>query len=1610
MSITANESSFPVLVRLVDGANGFTFTDLDGSVTRDGRDIKAQSTDGSTDYPCEVERCATPNVEVWVLVPIVYASGNNDGTHGNGQTTFNLFWGKTGQSLQAGSTVFNGTNLFVGNWHLKEPGSITAGAYQDAVGTANLTGIGMVQTDSGAGVVAVAQNFGNQGTAKYLYNNTGPSYTSSSFTVMAWAKMTGAAGEMYFFSQGGTQWRLATYTDGFFEFNINNHGAGANSAKDDAAADNNWHLITGVYSTAGGTNGTIYFYKDGVYKSSNTPNATPSRNGEVDIATRSAHTNNWQGWVDEASIASTIRDDGWIKLCYQNQQAVAIGGSGQLVSSLIAKTQPPTTQASGVTFSSVAATTMTVSWTIGNGASRAVFMKAASSGSAAPAYGTTYTAGTAYGNGTADPNGWYCVYNGTGTTVNVTGLAPYTMYRAMVCEYNGSGTTAGYNTNTAANNPNNQTTVLAAPTTQASGVTFSSVAATTMTISWTNGNGGNRTVFVYATGSGSAAPADGAAYTANTAYGSGTMEPNGWYCVYNGTGTSVTITGLTANTQYRAMVCEYNGSGASSLYNRSTATGNPNNQTTPVAAPTTQASGVNFTSITSTGMTINWTNGNGAGRAAFVYATSGGTAAPVGGGTYTANTTYGGGSTEPNGWYCVYNGTGTSIAVTGMTQGTTYRAMVCEYNGSGAGASYNTNAASNNPNNQGTVSVTQATTVAFGSVTAGGMTIGWTRGSGDYCAVFVYQGSSGSAAPVNGTGYTAGAVFKGGDQIGSSGWYCIYNGTGTSITVTGMAAGTAYRAMACEYVGSGSSASYNTNTAASNPNNQTTSAAGSTDNYGLWAYSANIVLNTVGAGVNTEQDDFPVLIRLTNSIFLFAQAQSNGGDIRFSTSGGTHLPYQRERWNTSLGLAEIWVKTNVLGGNSTQYIIMYWGNPGAGDSSSGSGVFSTANNFAAVYHLNDAIANGGTFTDATGTYNATGNSYVTTHVSSGTSLIGPGQTWDGGTTNPVALTMSTGVVTPATGTISYWCKLPASLTKATGTNNPARSAFGTESGSRFYLGYSVNSTTQGQFDCWVGANNYNPTTYVSPSTIYYFTVTWAGGTEYGYLNGSLLGSAASAAGGTPAVCEIGGSGNPIGDREWQGELDEVRIDKTNRTADWINLCYQNQNPGGDALTTMLPPTPTLSSPSNGATGISTSQTLAWNASFGATSYQLQVSTVSNFATTVYNGSGLTSTSQVPTGLTSNTTYYWHVDATNARGTSPYSPTWSFATSSVVSTRWSVAGLGTISGGAGNESAIYIGTAAPSTLYSRSLSNGSQNWAFPSNHGACQKPTHAYTGTSYKVFAASTDYVIALQDNGSGYATISGWPGQEISCTGAGTPYVSVNNSYLYVPCTDGNLRQINISNGAVYKTQAVSGLNVSADMIAAGDYVYVATNDGHISRHDAGDVTTVSSYSIGSATGINLPLLRSGTTLYVTPNNQTLMAFTVPAVSTKWTPTALTYSQSGNNTGAAYASGDRDTIYTAAGAYVYKIGDAGASASEKWYFQAPATVNSGPICYGSTVYFGCSNGSYYAINDANRSVRTNWPGSTGSSDASGGPWIDLSNNQVIFGTAGGHLDAYTLEP
>ena len=92
-----------------------------------------------------------------------------------------------------------------------------------------------------------------------------------------------------------------------------------------------------------------------------------------------------------------------------------------------------------------------------------------------------------------------------------------------------------------------------------------------------------------------------------------------------------------------------------------------------------------------------------------------------------------------------------------------------------------------------------------------------------------------------------------------------------------------------------------------------------------------------------------------------------------------------------------------------------------------------------------------------------------------------------------------------------------------------------------------------------------------------------------------------------------------------------------------------------------PPGPLLSSPTNNAVNVSTSPQLCWTPLTGAAEYRLQVSTITNFSTYIFNQAGITGNCQQVAVLQNCQTYYWHVNAIYASYISGWSVTWSFKT-------------------------------------------------------------------------------------------------------------------------------------------------------------------------------------------------------------------------------------------------------------------------------------------------------------------------------------------------------------
>jgi len=99
-----------------------------------------------------------------------------------------------------------------------------------------------------------------------------------------------------------------------------------------------------------------------------------------------------------------------------------------------------------------------------------------------------------------------------------------------------------------------------APTKAASNIVFSNVGCNEFTVSWTNGSGSERAVFIRKASAFGEVPEKDEFYNSNSVYGLGESIKTDLthFCVYRGTGTSVTVTGLKSVTTYYIAVFEYN--------------------------------------------------------------------------------------------------------------------------------------------------------------------------------------------------------------------------------------------------------------------------------------------------------------------------------------------------------------------------------------------------------------------------------------------------------------------------------------------------------------------------------------------------------------------------------------------------------------------------------------------------------------------------------------------------------------------------------------------------------------------------------------------------------------------------------------------------------------------------------------------------------------------------------------------------------------------------------------------------------------------------------------------------------------------------------------------
>jgi hypothetical protein len=191
-----------------------------------------------------------------------------------------------------------------------------------------------------------------------------------------------------------------------------------------------WNKSTDSQTLSEGINYNIYLYESGQTTYKAAPHAfrlSDPKNG-LRLVSKIGNIR----WKSGGYLIKNLPPD---KTYYWTVQALDASMQGSPFSTEISFSVPfyrPYTQANCISFSNIQATQVTASWATGGGTARAVFIKSAKNGTADPADNVTYNIDD------TTPGGWKCIYNGTGNTVNLTGLIPNTDYLLHVCEYNGT--------------------------------------------------------------------------------------------------------------------------------------------------------------------------------------------------------------------------------------------------------------------------------------------------------------------------------------------------------------------------------------------------------------------------------------------------------------------------------------------------------------------------------------------------------------------------------------------------------------------------------------------------------------------------------------------------------------------------------------------------------------------------------------------------------------------------------------------------------------------------------------------------------------------------------------------------------------------------------------------------------------------------------------------------------------------------------------------------------------------------------------------------------------------------------------------------------------------
>lgn len=324
-----------------------------------------------------------------------------------------------------------------------------------------------------------------------------------------------------------------------------------------------------------------------------------------------------------------------------------------------------------------------------------------------------------------------------------------------------------------------------------------------------------------------------------------------------------------------------------------------------------------------------------------------------------------------------------------------------------------------------------------------------------------------------------------------------------------------------------------------------------------------ISISLAALAQNSSLSNFPVLVRLQPNVFLYADCRADGLDIRFRTSDGTELAFERDSWNKG-GTSDFWVKIPTLAvfPQDTR-IWLYFGDETATDGSDAAGVWT--NGFVAVLHGSyEEIAGVRYYRNSLGTDNpeTTGGLQSPADLAGSSLFGGSGFSWVTDVSKRNGFKFRTTSSFYNLGPLSFevWLR-----DKGTPTGH---NLFFKGKNSTASLYASIVDTAAMQFVVkYTGTDlkfKSNDNIFTKDSWIH-FALVWDGALSASmYSNGVDWGATPTVPSGVPDLVAsdsfvLGNDDKPNStDEELIADLDEIRISNVQRSADWIKAQYLSQ--------------------------------------------------------------------------------------------------------------------------------------------------------------------------------------------------------------------------------------------------------------------------------------------------------------------------------------------------------------------------------------------------------------------------------------------------------------------